>query len=41
MFFFVCPSQVPDIAEIQLRLSYVSCVQQLEVVKVDISFYFI
>lgn len=28
-----CPIQVPDMAEIQSRLAYVSCVRQLEVVK--------
>lgn len=27
------PAQVPDMAEIQSRLAYVSCVRQLEVVK--------
>lgn len=27
------PTQVPDMAEIQSRLAYVSCVRQLEVVK--------
>lgn len=32
-FFTLCLPQVPDMAEIQSRLAYVSCVRQLEVVK--------